>query len=40
MRLISVSVQGYKRFASPSTLIVDNPLVAIVGPNEAGKTSL
>lgn len=40
MRLISVSVQDYKRFESASTLMVDNPLVAIVGPNEAGKTSL
>lgn len=40
MRLISVHIQGYKRFAEPTTLWVRCPLVAIVGPNEAGKTSL
>jgi predicted ATP-dependent endonuclease of OLD family len=40
MRLISVHVTGYKRFAAPSTMWVNSPLVAIVGPNEAGKTSL
>lgn len=40
MRLLSVDVRGYKRFASRTYLDVDNPLIAIVGPNEAGKTSL
>lgn len=40
MRLISVDVVGFKRFADANTLKVDGPLVAIVGPNEAGKTSL
>jgi predicted ATP-dependent endonuclease of OLD family len=40
MRLRSVSVERYKRFESRSALTVDSPLIAIVGPNEAGKTSL
>jgi energy-coupling factor transporter ATP-binding protein EcfA2 len=40
MRLISVHMAGYKRFASATTLWVNGPLIAIVGPNEAGKTSL
>lgn len=40
MRLISVQVEGYKRFDKPATLWVTSPLIAVVGPNEAGKTSL
>lgn len=40
MRLISVQVRGYKRFEQPATLWVTSPVIAIVGPNEAGKTSL
>lgn len=40
MRLRYVTIQGYKRFAPPNTLYVGASLVAIVGPNEAGKTSL
>lgn len=39
MRLISVEVHGYKRFADVSKMNVDGKVVAIVGPNEAGKTS-
>jgi predicted ATP-dependent endonuclease of OLD family len=37
MRLIAV---GYRRFADTARIDVDGPLTAIVGPNEAGKTSL
>jgi hypothetical protein len=40
MRLQSIHVHGYKRFEEPSTMYVRSPLVAVVGPNEAGKTSL
>jgi predicted ATP-dependent endonuclease of OLD family len=40
VRLIKVEVSGYKRFAAPTTLYVNGPVVAVVGPNEAGKTSL
>jgi predicted ATPase len=40
MRLTSVQISGYKRFASPHTLYLGPRVVAIVGPNEAGKTSL
>lgn len=40
MHLVSVRIAGYKRFEAPATLWVTSPLIAIVGPNEAGKTSL
>lgn len=40
MRVRSIAIQGYKRFAEPSTLYVTGPLTAVVGPNEAGKTTL
>lgn len=40
MRLQSVMVHGYKRFAEKNVLYVRAPLIAVVGPNEAGKTSL
>lgn len=40
MRLISATISGYKRFGAATELQVYGPLVAIVGPNEAGKTSL
>lgn len=39
MKLVSVTVHGYRRLATKSTMILDGKLVAIVGPNEAGKTS-
>lgn len=40
MRLISVGINGYRRFSPASEMKVDGRVVAIVGPNEAGKTSL
>jgi predicted ATP-dependent endonuclease of OLD family len=40
MRLKLVKVRNYKRFEKASSLDTRGPLVAIVGPNEAGKTSL
>ena len=40
MRLRSIQVTGYKRFAATQTLYLGPRVVAIVGPNEAGKTSL
>jgi predicted ATP-dependent endonuclease of OLD family len=40
MRLVSATVQGFKRFAEPTTLKVDGHITALVGPNEVGKTSL
>lgn len=40
MRLKLVRVQGYKRFGERSSLDTRGRVVAIVGPNEAGKTSL
>ena len=40
MRLKLVKIWGYKRFAEPSSLDTRGPIIAVVGPNEAGKTSL
>lgn len=39
MRLISAHVQGYGRIAN-SKINLDAKVIAIVGPNEAGKTTL
>lgn len=39
MRLIKISVQGFRRLAEESTMDVGGKIVAIVGPNEAGKSS-
>jgi AAA ATPase domain len=39
MRLYSVTLQGYKRFAN-AWMNLDGKVVAIVGPNEAGKSSI
>jgi predicted ATP-dependent endonuclease of OLD family len=40
MRLIAVTIKGFKRFGHEVTLTVDGEVTALVGPNEAGKTSL
>ena len=40
MRLKLVRVRSYKRLAQVSKLDTRGPLIAIIGPNEAGKTSL
>ncbi|MER6466175.1 AAA family ATPase [Streptomyces sp. NPDC001228] len=40
MRLHSVEFENYRRFRQKCSLIVDDPIVALVGPNEAGKTSI
>src|SRR5215212_10380420 len=40
MKLVSIRLDGYKRFAQASSMNVDGKLVAIVGPNESGKSSL
>lgn len=39
MRLVSAHVQGYGRIAD-SKINLDAKVIAIVGPNEAGKTTL
>jgi hypothetical protein len=39
MRLVRVDFRGYKRLRS-TTINLDAPVVAVVGPNQAGKTSL
>lgn len=40
MRLEKVQFHGYKRFLAPTILLVGRPLTAIVGLNEAGKSSV
>jgi predicted ATP-dependent endonuclease of OLD family len=39
MKLVKVTVHGYRRFKNKSTMNVDGRIVAIVGSNEAGKSS-
>lgn len=40
MRLKKVEIRSFKRFADPQVLVADGKLTAVVGPNEAGKTTL
>ena len=40
MRMVAARIEGYRRFESTSTLDLTPRVVAIVGPNEAGKSSL
>jgi predicted ATP-dependent endonuclease of OLD family len=40
MRLVAVTIQGFKRFGDKVTLTLDGEVTALIGPNEAGKTSL
>ena len=39
MRLVKMRLRGFRRFED-ATIILDAPVVAVVGPNESGKTSL
>ena len=40
MRMVAARIEGYRRFESTSTLDLTPRVVARVGPNEAGKSSL
>ena len=40
MKLASVELDGYRRFATRQCLRLDGRIVALLGPNEAGKTSI
>jgi predicted ATP-dependent endonuclease of OLD family len=40
LELQSITLNGFRRFAQPTELKTSGKLVAILGPNEAGKTSL
>ncbi len=40
MKLISLSISGYKRFLAKTTLKISGNMTVLVGPNEAGKTTL
>ncbi len=39
MELIDIRIHGFRRFRDRTTMNVANKLVAVVGPNEAGKSS-
>lgn len=40
MRLVALRLQGYRRFEAQSTLDLTPRVVAVVGPNEAGKSTI
>jgi AAA domain, putative AbiEii toxin, Type IV TA system/AAA domain len=40
VRLLKLKLAGYKRFGDATTFTVDSEVIALVGPNEAGKTSV
>ncbi|WP_410614741.1 AAA family ATPase [Amycolatopsis sp. lyj-109] len=40
MDLVAFSLEGYKRFVQKTSVKLQGKLIAIVGPNEAGKSSL
>jgi len=40
MRLISVELEGYRRFRHRTKILFDGKLTALVGPNEAGKSTI
>lgn len=40
MRLMSITLEGYKRFQQRTEVDVAGSVVALVGPNEAGKSSI
>lgn len=40
MRLIAFSLEGYRRFVEKTSVKLHGDLIAFVGPNEAGKSSL
>ena len=40
MDLVWVKVEGFRRFRESTTLNTNSKLIALLGPNEAGKSSL
>lgn len=40
MKLLKVALQGIRRFEQTDALLVADRLIALVGSNEAGKTSI
>lgn len=40
MRLSYIKFSGYKRFSRETTLNLNSKMIALIGPNEAGKTSI
>ncbi|MDO7882574.1 AAA family ATPase [Salinibacterium soli] len=40
MKLISFTLEGYRRFVAPTSVKLHADMVALIGPNEAGKSSV
>ena len=40
MRLINITIDGFKTFATPRLLALDTSITTLVGANESGKTNL
>ncbi len=40
MRLRNIKLSGFKSFVDPTTLVVPDNLVGIVGPNGCGKSNI
>ena len=40
MKLMTFTLSGYRRFVKPTSLKLHSDLIALVGPNEAGKSSV
>ena len=40
LRLITIEIAGYGRFKDPTKVNFDGKLIALVGPNEAGKSTI
>ena len=40
MKLTSVTFEGYRRFLNKTTLKTNSKLTVLIGPNEAGKSSI
>ena len=40
MKLIWIEIEGYKRFGSKTKLNTQGKVISLIGPNEAGKSSL
>lgn len=40
MELVTLIIEGFRRFREPTTLALNGKLIALLGPNEAGKSSV
>jgi predicted ATP-dependent endonuclease of OLD family len=40
LKIVKATIEGFKRFLEPTSLVFNGSVTAVVGPNEAGKSSL